>query len=162
GDDRYLESLYARQIEASALREYINTEGSLWIDRVMVANSELQRARLGGVALVRNSTYPGHSVSWNFRAPATDQSAAIRIRSATPEAIHIEAYNLESKPIQAEMTAWDVEPGRWEIRQTGAGPRTVDLERTSSIELAFPARASAVVELKLVTKGEPYWSRPDL
>ena len=49
GDLHYLEQLYADQIEAAALREYLNTEGSLWIDRVNVDNAELQRARLGGI-----------------------------------------------------------------------------------------------------------------
>ncbi|HWP52748.1 MAG TPA: LamG-like jellyroll fold domain-containing protein, partial [Pyrinomonadaceae bacterium] len=70
GDKRFLETLYASQIEASAIRKYMNTEGSMWIDRVDVPNSELQRARLGGVALVRGSLYPGHAVSWSFAAPA--------------------------------------------------------------------------------------------
>ena len=162
GDDRYLEALYANQIEASALREYINTEGSLWIDRVMVANSELQRARLGGVALIRNSFYPGHAVSWRFQAPATDQSAAIRIPSATPERIRIEVYNLERTPVKAAMTGWQIEPGKWEIAQQGAGSRTVDLERTREVEFEFAPRTLTVLELKLAEKGAPYWSRPDL
>ncbi|MBE3134934.1 MAG: LamG domain-containing protein, partial [Acidobacteria bacterium] len=48
GDTRFLETLYADEIAAAALREYINTEGSLWIDRVNVPDAELQRARLGG------------------------------------------------------------------------------------------------------------------
>ena len=40
GDTQHLERLYAEQIEASAAREYINTEGSLWIDRVTVPDAE--------------------------------------------------------------------------------------------------------------------------
>ena len=101
GDKKYLEDLYGRQIEAAALREYINTEGSLWIDRVMAPTAELQRARLGGVALIRNSTYPGHAVSWKFAAPATEQSVAILVPSATPDAVKIEVYNLEQTPVKA-------------------------------------------------------------
>ena len=66
GDTKQLESLYEDQVRAVALRDYINTDGSLWIDRVNVPMTEIQRARLGGVALVRNIYVPGHAVSWRF------------------------------------------------------------------------------------------------
>ena len=100
GDLHYLEQLYADQIEAAAVREYINTEGSLWIDRVNVDNAELQRARLGGVALVRNYPYPGHVVSWKFQAPASDQSVAVRgfRRDARP----YQTDRLQPRPIAGE------------------------------------------------------------
>src|SRR4030095_647410 len=117
-DERLLESLYASQIEVSALREYINTLGSLWIDRVGLPYTELQRARLGGIALIRNSYYPGHSVSWSFQSPANEESVAILIPYATPQAIKVMVYNLGDSPVQAKMTAWDVEPGKWEIAST--------------------------------------------
>ncbi len=173
GDKRFLESLYASQIEASALREYINTEGSLWIDRVFVPYSELQRARLGGVALIRNSYYPGHSVSWKFQSPANEESTAILIPNATPQALKIVVHNLSPNPVRANMTAWDVEPGRWQIVQGvdrngddaadgEIATSTVDLERTGEVELTFPPRATTVLNLKLVDKGTPYWTRSDL
>jgi hypothetical protein len=173
GDKRFLETLYEEQIETSALREYINTEGSLWIDRVFVPYTELQRARLGGVALIRNSYYPGHAVSWSFQAPANEESAAILIPNATPQSMKIVVYNLSERSIKATMTAWDIEPGVWEIAQgvdrngddeadgvtvTSSG----ELERTSSMEFVFPPRLTTVLTLKLVEKGKPYWTRPDL
>lgn len=173
GDKRYLETLYASQIEASALREYMNTEGSMWIDRVEVPYGELQRARLGGLALIRNSLYPGHAVSWNFRAPANEESVAILIPYATPEALRIVVYNLSQAPVKASMTAWDIEPGRWEMTQgTDADGDDVadgetltsmlELERTGALELSFAPRATTILTLKLVAKGTPYWARPDL
>ncbi len=163
GDLRYLERLYARQIEAAALRWYINTEGSLWIDRVTAEHVELQRARLGGVALVRNSVYPGHVVSWKFGAPATDESVAILVPESTPERVKINAYNLERTAVKALLTGWDVEPGRWEIRQGGAGAaRAVDFGRDTDLEITFAPRVETAVEMRLVARGVPYWSRPDL
>jgi hypothetical protein len=173
GDKRFLESLYAGQLENSALREYINTEGSLWIDRVSVPYSELQRARLGGVALVRNAYFPGHSVSWTFQAPANEESLAILIPNATPESLKIVAYNLKDTPVNATITAWDLEPGRWEIVQgidsndddIADGEtvmRTVELERSGNVDFTFPGHAATVLSLRLVAKGSPYWSRPDL
>jgi len=173
GDKQALESLYGSQIEASALRSYINTEGSLWIDRVFVSYTELQRARLGGVALIRNSYYPGHNVSWTFQAPANEESAAILIPHATPQSMKIVVYNLNASAIKTTMTAWDVEPGRWQIVQGvdrngdddsdgEVVTKTIELERTGAVELTFPPRVTTILNLKLIDKGTPYWTRPDL
>ncbi len=173
GNKQYLEELYADQIEACAIREYINTEGSLWSDRVSVNHGELQRARLGGVAIMRNAIYPGHTVSWKFRAPATDESAAILVNNATPTGMKIIAYNLEGAPVQAVMTGWDIDSGKWEIVQgidtdgddvadRGVVTRSADLERTGDLELTFAPRATTVLTLRLVKKDTPYWQRPDL
>ena len=39
---------------------------------------------------------------------------------------------------------------------------TAPFERRKYIDIAFAPRATTVIELKLATKGVPYWSRPDL
>ncbi len=173
GNKKYLESMYASQIEASRLREYINTEGSLWIDRVGVPYSELQRERLGGIALVRNSFYPGNSISWTFHSPANEESAAILVREATPTSIKIVVNNLSSVSIKTTMTAWDVEPGRWQLA-TGVDRNgddeadgemqttSLDLERGTGVDLTFDPHVSTVLRFKLIDKGATYWSRPDL
>lgn len=173
GDKHALEQLYARQIEECDLLDYINTEGSLWIDRVGVPTAELQRARLGGVALVRNALYPGHVVGWRFAAPATGESVAILIPDATPTAFKIIAYNLETFPVNAWLTGWNIDPGLWEIAQ-GAGSRggdvadsplavrTADFGRSRSVELVLAPRTTTVLTLRVKTPGTAYWQRPDL
>ena len=173
GDTTYLNKLYAQQIETAVDRKFINTEGSLWIDRVYFNNGELQRARLGGVALMRNYVYPGNVVSWKFYAPANEQSVAILVPEGTPDHIKIIAYNLDSVAVKAKMTGWEIDPGKWEVTQglqgaSSDGPlsdvktRTEEFERSRDLEISFPPRATTVIELKLVEKGVPYWSRPDL
>jgi hypothetical protein len=173
GDKHFLESLYASQIEASAIREYMNTEGSMWIDRIDLPYSELQRARLGGIALIRNSLYPGHAVSWTFQAPANEESAAILIPNATPQSLKVVAYNLSQSTVKANMIAWDVEPGQWELVQgvdtngddivDGATTTTtIEFERSGTIAITLPPRVSTVLNLRLIAKGIPYWARPDL
>jgi hypothetical protein len=173
GDKSHLERLYAQQIESCAINEYIETEGSLWIDRVGAPTTELQRARLGGVALIRNYLYPGHEVSWKFAAPADDQSVAILVPDATPTAFKVITYNLETSPVRATMTGWNIDPGVWEITQgvdtnnddvadQSLATREERFERASSLEFTLPPRASTVFTLKLKTPGTPYWSRPDL
>jgi hypothetical protein len=173
GDKRYLEELYADQIKAASLREYINTVGHLWSDRVSVNHNELQRARLGGVATTRNALYPGHAASWKFETPATGESVAILIPDATLNGMKIIAYNLESVPVNAIMTGWDIDPGLWDITQgidtdgddtadRGTIAWSAELERTADLGLTFAPRATTVINLKLKKKGAPYWTRPDL
>ena len=179
GDTRYLDRLYSAQLQAQSNREWLNTEGSLWIDRVtdsagpMFVNTELQRARFGGIALVRNHIYPGNAVGWRFAAPATPSSVAILVPEATPVHLKIIVYNLESVPVKAQMIGWEIDPGKWEITQGTRGDAETDpvenvstrsesFERSTSLDFTFAPRTTTVLELKLVEKGVPYWSRPDL
>lgn len=173
GDKSNLEKLYAEQIETCALLDYINTEGSLWIDRVGVPTAELQRARLGGVALVRNAVLPGHVISWQFAAPANDQSVAILVPNATATEFKVIAYNLETTPVRATMTGWNIDPGIWEISQgvDANGDDTADgetvkredvFERSSSLDVTFAPRATTILSLKLKTRRPAYWERPDV
>ncbi|HEY4355025.1 MAG TPA: LamG domain-containing protein [Acidobacteriaceae bacterium] len=172
GDTSYLEKLYTSQIQTASERQFINREGSLWIDRVYFNNGELQRSRLGGVALMRNYIYPGNVVSWRFAAPANDESVAILVPEGTPDHIRILAYNLDNKPVTAQMTGWEIDPGQWEIKQstqaaanaplTGTTTSTVTFERSRSVEITFAPGTTTVLELTLKEKGVPYWSRPDL
>jgi hypothetical protein len=71
------------------------------------------------------------------------------------------------------MTAWDVEPGTWTLRQAsgpdpdalpgqGTAPRSVELERSGGFDVTFAPGVATVLESRLVTRGTPYWSRPDL
>ncbi len=173
GDTNYLNKVYASQIETATNRYFINRQGSLWIDRVYYNNGELQRSRLGGVELMRNYDYPGNVVSWKFQAPANEQSVAILVPEGTPDHVKIIAYNLDSVPVTASMTGWEVDPGKWEITQAtrenaetdplqNPTKRTEEFERSRSIDVTFAPHTTTVLELKLVSKGVPYWSRPDL
>jgi hypothetical protein len=173
GDKHYLETLYDQQVREEALGEYINTDGSLWIDRVGMPIAELQRARLGGIALTRGNPFPGHVVSWKFAAPATGQSLAILVPRSTPTSFKVVAYNLETSPVKARMTGWNIDPGQWEVTQgidtKGADEadrdvttRAVPFERSRALDLTFAPRATTVLTFTLKQAGTPYWSRPDL
>ena len=66
GNKALLEELYDAQIRASAVREYINTEGSVWSDRVTVDHVELQRAaaawRSRGITFTLGTQLAGSSL----------------------------------------------------------------------------------------------------
>jgi hypothetical protein len=82
-------------------------------------------------------------------------------------------YNLDAVPVKAQMIGWEIDPGKWEITQGTRGnaetdpvqnvsTRTENFERSTSLDFTFAPRTTTVLELKLVEKGVPYWSRPDL
>lgn len=173
GDKSFLEKYYADEIESSVLREYINTEGSLWDDRVVVENRELQRSRLGGIALVRSALHPEHAVSWKFQAPATDESVAILVPAAVPFAAKIIAYALDEKPVHAVMTGSNIKPGMWSVVQgldtngdekidSILSAQVVPWERSKSIPVTFSPRQTTIFDLRLQSPSEPYSKRPDL
>jgi hypothetical protein len=172
GNKTYLENLYTQQVKRAALREYANTEGSVWIDRVVLPFGEIQRARLGGIALQRNDIYPGHVVSWKFAAPASGESVAVLIPDATREQFKVIAYNLEQQPVTATMTGAEVEPGVWEISQgsdadgddradQASDAKLVPFGRGESVSLELPPRIASVITLKRTKPATPYSKRPD-
>jgi hypothetical protein len=181
GDTKYLEPIFRTHLEFQADREYINTEGSLWIDRIADGGGsntgDLQRQRLGGIALQRDRIYPGNAVGWQFNAPATDESVGILTPIGTPDHLKFLVYNLDAQPVKAHMTGWQIDPGKWEIMQATQGgeggatadaplrdvtTRTAAFERSTDLDFTFPPHTTTVLELKLVSKGVSYWSRPDL
>ena len=166
---------YREEISNLGVREYINTEGSTWIDRISRFNPKIQEDRLGGTALTRtNVLYPKHFVSWKFNAPANYESVAVFVNKASDSGINIIAYNLELKPVSADMTVWDVKPGKWKVKQGidknddqvidgDMTEYTVDLERGESLSLVFTPREYNIVSLELIEPAEKgYWERPDL
>jgi hypothetical protein len=194
GDDKYLvpvrgyvetsrefnpESLaeqYREQVIDMGVREYISTEGSIWIDRVPIRSTAwLQEHRLGGIAVERAQySYPFHRVSWEFHDPATYESLAVFIPQGDTRSIEIIAFNLDEHSVDTDMTLWEVEPGTWRVRK-GTGfngdqqmdgdvtEQIVTLERGSKLTLSFEPREHTIVHLELIelpTTG--YWERADL
>jgi hypothetical protein len=166
---------YREEITNLGIREYINTEGSIWIDRLSPFNPMIQEDRLGGIALTRtNVLYPRNSVSWKFNEPASWESVAIFLSKSSQTSIDIIAYNLDLKPVTADMTLWNVKSGRWRVRQGAdtnedrlidslATESVVDLERGESLNLVFAPRKYNIVSMELIEAAEKgYWELPDL
>lgn len=172
GDTKYLESVYRSQLETAFDREFINREGSLWIDRIYYNNGELQRGRLGGVELMRNFDFPGNAVSWRFTEPAKDESVGILVPAGAPDHIRVIAYNMDSEPVTANMVGGEIEPGVWEVTQStqsgdnapleNTATREESFERSGAIGVTFAPHTQTVIEMRLKKRGVSYWSRYDL
>ena len=166
GDTRYLERIYADEIATAEHRMWLVTEAHWWSDRVELFSDLLQRSRLGGMALRRNQTFPGHAVSWRFDQPTAAESVGVLLRGATRTHLSVIAYNLSDRPIGAVMTGWDIAPGVWRLRQAVEGgtasERTLPFERSAGIDLSFPPGKTTTLEMDLVTSGAPVEQRADL
>jgi hypothetical protein len=162
---------YERLITSAALREYINTDGQLWVDRGVIDIGLLQEHRIGGIGHERFSLYPRHYIRWEF-APGDEENVAILVTYASPSRLRISAWNLTDGPIDATLTGEAILPGQWRFRQ-GRGSavgvlETVEQEETSKFErfmkreVRFAPGGYTVLELDLEQAGTPYWERPDL
>ena len=173
GDKHFLEQLYGDEIRTATQRMYMMTDGHWWSDRVEVPSENLQRSRLGGVALKRNWIWPGATVSWRFADPEGAEQVAILVPGATPSHFKVIAYNTSDQPLKATMTGWNVTAGDWKMvsgldtrgadkADTGVETRTVPLERSGSVEVAFAPKQTTVLEFDLQTAAAPVEGRPDL
>jgi hypothetical protein len=170
GDTKPLEKIYGDEIITANNRMYMVTEGHWWSDRVELFSDELQRSRLGGMALRRNQFVPGHVVSWRFADPDGAEKLAILVPGALPTKFKVIAYNLDNQPLVATMTGWGVAPGVWRVTQSvpasGSAltpePRHVEFERTRGLDFTFAPHVTTELDLELETPGQPMWDRPDL
>ncbi|AZR36808.1 LamG-like jellyroll fold domain-containing protein [Xanthomonas vasicola] len=173
GNLDYLASIYRSEAREKLQNFYMNTEGHWWSDRVESPTVNLQRARLGGVALKRNQTYPGHAVSWRFADPEAATQVAIAIPVPQQDRFTVIAYNTSSKPQRASMTGWNVAPGQWRITQgvdrDGDGKidstgttREVAFEKSASLDIDFPASRTTILQLERIAATTPVELRPDL
>lgn len=174
GDRAWLERLYGDEIQTASQRMFMMTEGHWWSDRVEVYSEFLQRARLGGMALRRNQTFPGNTVSWRFAQDGDAENIAILMPGATPERFTVIAFNGSDREISAEMTGWTVTGGRWTVRsgvdRNGddaidgrAEQRTVALERSRAVPLTFAPGVTTIHAFELAeAAGGAVHDRPDL
>ncbi len=173
GDTRYLDRLYTNQVQRNRARMYMVTEGHMWSDRVELPSNELQRERLGGIALIRNGIFPGHAVSWRFDAPDTAEHVAILVPDARPNHLRIVAYNMNAQAVGAELTGWEIAAGRWRLRQgpdanndgqidAASTTEEVTFEASRAIRVEFPAHTQSVIEMELIAPAPPVNQRADV
>ena len=174
-DNKATVDRYTDQIKSLGVQEYINTEGSIWIDRIAANSNDIQMDRLGGVAIARiRNIYPLHYVSWQIEKPATYKSLATYVLHADATKMNVMAFNLDEKPVNAVMDVWKIKPGRWKISQgidinddqkidTLISEEIVDLERGSKLKLTFSTRQHTILHFALMEPDQiDPWKLPDL
>lgn len=152
---------------------YMMTEGHWWSDRVELPSAILQRERLGGIALARNQTVPGNTVSWRFAEEGAAEQVAILVPGATRDRFRVIGYNMSGVPQAALMDSWNVTAGQWTMQAgtsadegrtvTATGPaETVTLERGAQVPVSFAPGTTTVLDFQLAQAGTPVEGRADL
>ena len=162
GDTQWLESLHSDAIADKSQRMYMYTEGHWWSDRVEPSSDLLQRERLGGVAVKRNQTWPGHAVSWRFAEADAAEKVALLVPGATPQHFRVIAWNTSDHAQRATMSTWNITAGRWRMKRPDGTTTELDLERSAATTLDFAPGTQSEYEFTLVTAGTPTESRADL
>lgn len=173
GDKTYLERLYDGLRKDAQFRMPMMTEDHWWVDRVEIPTMELQRQRLGGVALWRNAIVPGHLIGWRFDQDDDAEKLAVLVREPGPNGFRILAHNLSDAPIHAILTGAGVASGRWVMTQgidsngddraeSPSSPSAVDFGRDRTLDLNFAPGVTTVIELKLDGPEIDIRTRPDL
>lgn len=170
--DRLADS-YRSVYQYNGERMYIATDGWPWDDGPYISIGNITSERLGGMPIRRGQQFPKHVLSWRFDPPYDGTAVAIVVPDPSPESVKIVAYNVMKGPVTASLTGWGVDPGEWEIAEGvdrdgddipdgDISTRTERFERSQSIQVTFPPRQVAVINMTLKRKGTPYWDRPDL
>lgn len=161
-DEKAIIERYTENIKNLGAQEYINTEGSIWIDRVSADHDDLQTDRMGGVGIARiRHTYPLNYLSWQIEKPANYKSLATFVLDANPSNIDIMAFNLDEKSVDAEISLWRIKSGRWKVTQgidenndqkidTSINEIMVDLEIGSKLQLSFAPQRTTIINLELI------------
>lgn len=72
---------------------------------------------MGGINHCRPTFYAGNTVSWRFRNDGDAEKIAILVPFSTPKELKLEFFNTDTKPMEVQMTGWDVLNGEWELIQ---------------------------------------------
>jgi hypothetical protein len=173
GDKTFLERSYDALRRSAQLRWSMMTDDQWWVDRVEIPTQELQRQRLGGVALWRNAIVQGNAVSWRFADETQATDLAILVRDPARNRLKIIAHNLSDRLVATTLTGAQVATGRWSLSQgadaTGddaidapSSARAVDFGQGASLDLTFPPGVTTVIELALDGPEVDVRDRPDL
>jgi len=173
GDKAYLERLFDRQRRSNTLRMPMMTEDQWWSDRVEIPSQELQRQRLGGIALWRNTIVPGHLISWRFGKPDDARQLGVLVREPTATGFRVIAHNLSAAPITATITGAQVSSGTWSVSQgldgndddridSGAQTREAAFGAGLGLPATFPPGQTTVMEFRLTSAPTDIRTRPDI
>jgi hypothetical protein len=147
----------------------MQTEDHWWTDRVELPSDQLQRARLGGVAHVRNRIVPGHRISWRFAHDDDALKVAVLVREPSQTGFRVVVWNMAATPVQANIGGAEVTPGQWRVTQGADGNNDdrPDADQTStvafgpgqSVPVTLPPGPS-VIEFALAEAGPAMSTRP--
>lgn len=143
-------------------RDFITTEGSIWIDRLSFDVNYIQTVRLGGIGMNRSQQMvPGNLFRWEFPGDRDAEKVAIFVHDRSKKAFKIDFYNTDKKPMKVDMIGVELLGGDWELTAEGK-TRTHRFGRDRRISLTIPAGKEYCIEMKLKGEGRDFNLLPDI
>ncbi|MBQ6036000.1 MAG: hypothetical protein IJL43_01700 [Lachnospiraceae bacterium] len=154
-------------------REYINTLGYTWSDRLTLDNKTTQIQRMGGILVDRNFQYPLNVVTWKFENEKDAELVGIMVPYNRLNKFKVVVFNTSDHTVKAKMSGRMVDPGTWKFT-TGLdanGDQFIDkdekteevyFENFKALDVEFAPKKSTIIEMELLEKGVSYYKRPDL
>ena len=173
-DKKAVAEEYDRRRYEAGIREYYNTEGSPWIDRVELKYQEIQYDRLAGIGYERRYVvYPRNRVAWRFERENDDERIAVLSPVALDHRLKLIICNISSSDVKADLIGGEMTGGLWKYdlgiddndddvpeQMLASGQRL--WARGESILICLPAGQTCVLNMELVEAGEPVENRCDL
>lgn len=145
---------YAEIIQQMDWRDFIMKQGSVWIDRIYFSVDDIQRSRLGGIALTRGNYFvPSNPVRWQFASDEEAEQLAIFIPEAKEDCFDIHFFNTSSHAISVEMIGNVVRRGTWDLTVAGTASQ-VRFGQDKSVSLTIPAGVEYSVSMHLLQEAE--------
>ncbi|MBQ9400226.1 MAG: hypothetical protein IJU27_06265 [Bacteroidales bacterium] len=143
-------------------RDYITTEGSIWIDRLAFDVDYVQNMRLGGIGMNRSSNMvPGNLVRWEFPGGRDAETVAINVTDRSRTGFKLTFFNTGSKAMKVDMIGVEVLGGDWQLSD-GRKTSTVRFGRDRRVSFNVPAGKEYTVEMHLQGEGFDFNALPDL
>lgn len=170
-DKQWLVKQYDSQRQAATLRMEMMTADHWWTDRVELPTQELQRQRLGGLALYRNAIVRGNRIEWDFADANGAEKVGILVKEPTRTGLRVLAHNLSDQPVAARIIGADVAAGDWTVTEGIDADGDDKAETTAARTIAFgegqgvpvtlaPGRTT-VLDFTLASPGRDTIGRPD-
>ena len=142
--------------------EYINTEGSVWTDRLRFEVDLIQESRLGGIAMNRTEhMVPLNLVGWKFENDSDAENIAILFGKKERDDFSIDFYNKSRKAVTVKMRGVEVLGGNWEL-SCDKNKRTVRFGRGCELSIKVPAGKEYHIDMRLLDKGSDFNTLTDL
>lgn len=165
---------YDERCRVAGIRQYYNTEGSPWIDRVEIKYQEIQYDRLAGIGYERRYVvYPRNRVAWRFERENDDERIAVLSPVALDDKLKLIICNISRSDVEADLVGGEIISGLWSYElgldenDEDAPEQMLDSgscrwRREETIRLKLPAGKTCVLNMHLKTAGEIAEERCDL
>lgn len=165
---------YDRRCYVAGIRQYYNTEGSPWIDRVEIKYQEIQYDRLAGIGYERRYVvYPRNRVAWRFERENDDERIAVLSPVALDDRLKLIICNISRSDVEADLMGGEILSGLWsyelgidenddDIPEQLLASGSCQWRRAEPIRLKLPAGRTCVLNMRLEEAGEVVENRCDL